>query len=415
MPPRLSIKLRLSTLGSKQAAQRLPKEVVEAIALHSAKDQVNLLAVSKHWNRILTKKSYRSIRFSSVLQRDNFFESLSREIEESRPTRLKSPTKSSPIRPSPLRETSPLSILVSSPPPVHLPRAINTRSRLRNLPLRQQAICSLHFGLGPRKQVLQMPSVKSVLARNALPTPTSTTSSVPESAATAPPIYRNRMAKKTTMASSFSSASPAMSPSLHMGRMMLCSPNKTIIESPGTETTFEPIGNLVEAATVPRSAPATMTTREVELTVIPPEVTYGEWEDRFINPFLPMIPSYMPNLKNLSLSGCHINDWDFGNMLEQLPLIERLDISYSTVKNVGLEYISRYLRSNLTWLDVSGIFRFGRNKIKTLGYIAQNCKVLTRIVAIDCPEIEEETYQEIMAMVSNRLVFGRSIKSAFDL
>lgn len=190
-----------------------------------------------------------------------------------------------------------------------------------------------------------------------------------------------------------------------IGKMDLTSPmmGSPITQSPLNTRPHIDTKNL-RAIRGPISAPACISANGSYIKVDPD--AYGKWEDRFVNPLLPLIASYIPHLKSLSLSGCHINDWDFSNMLEQLKLLERLDISFSTVKNSGLEGVSRYCRHNLNWLNVSGIFRFGRNKPKTIAAIVQNCIALRTMIVQDCPEIDaDEHILEFQELCEGRVDF----------
>ncbi|KAI8905014.1 hypothetical protein EDD86DRAFT_212057 [Gorgonomyces haynaldii] len=254
-----------------------------------------------------------------------------------------SPTKS-PKSPSKLRELqSPV------PPPVRL-----TRKSMRKMPLRVQCVRSLHFGLGPRMVSPvqpQLPSVKSVL-----------------------------------------SGSPLVGSPEQLSTMSSPSREPTAV-SPMGYTRHRP-GSLQ----TPQSAPG-------RLTVYIPkeEEPYGAWEDRFINPLLPFVGYYFPHLKSLSISGCHVNDFDFIAMLEQMQQLEFLDMSYSTVKNAGLEGVSRYLRHSLVTLNVSGIFKFGRNRTKTLLVIAQQCQKLKDLYCLNCPEVDAEDVEAIREMSENKV------------
>lgn len=130
---------------------------------------------------------------------------------------------------------------------------------------------------------------------------------------------------------------------------------------------------------------------------------YGSWADRFISPFAPLISQHIPHLKALSLCGCHINGTDFVVMLECLRQLEHLDISYSTLKNSALEYIPRYCRHKLKTLNISGIFKFGRNRGETLILISTFCEALIEIIILDCPEIGWDVLDECIHLTGNRI------------
>ena len=83
--------------------------------------------------------------------------------------------------------------------------------------------------------------------------------------------------------------------------------------------------------------------------------------------------------------------------------LERLDISFSTLKSDGVELIGRYCRTKLKWLNISGIFKLGRNKKYALISIVANCSDLLEIMAYDCPEIYSETLEECLDLCNGKI------------
>jgi hypothetical protein len=132
---------------------------------------------------------------------------------------------------------------------------------------------------------------------------------------------------------------------------------------------------------------------------------YGSWSHRFVSPFLSMITQNIPHLKKLSLCGCHVNGNDFTVMIELLTSLEVLDISYSTLKNNSLEAISRYCRHRLKLLNVSGIFKLGRNRAQTLVLISAYCEGLEKIIALDCPEFFLENLEECQTICDHGIEY----------
>jgi hypothetical protein len=126
---------------------------------------------------------------------------------------------------------------------------------------------------------------------------------------------------------------------------------------------------------------------------------YGEWNHRFISQYIPHITTHLPHLKSLNLCGCHLNAHDFMTILTHLKQLRHLDISYSTLKSDGVSSIARYAR-NLETLDMSGIFKFGRNRTSCLVDIVLNCGDLEKLVLKDCPEVYPETVEEIQSLNS---------------
>ncbi|KAI8923181.1 hypothetical protein BC831DRAFT_472258, partial [Entophlyctis helioformis] len=166
-------------------------------------------------------------------------------------------------------------------------------------------------------------------------------------------------------------------------------------------------------STVPRQQPSSSLT--VTATAEPgfasPAVSaatpsYGEaWEHRFVSKFLQPLAAFCPNIRNLSLSGCHMYDYAFDEMLRSLPNLERLDISYTTLKRAGLEAVATHCRHRLMWLNVSGIFRLGRNKTSSLIDIAMHCRLL-------CTMVSDETVVECLEISGGRLSVVREASAS---
>nr|KAJ3404045.1 hypothetical protein HK105_003970 [Polyrhizophydium stewartii] len=151
---------------------------------------------------------------------------------------------------------------------------------------------------------------------------------------------------------------------------------------------------------VATAAPAA-TTQQQTGTASPEKVLtpYGDaWDHRFVSKFLEPLGAFCTNLRSLSLSGCHVFDHALEELLPRLPHLERLDISYTTVKRQGLAAIARSCRTRLEWLDISGIFRLGRNRGEVLLEIAACCHGLRTVVALDCPELQSETLSECLQL-----------------
>jgi hypothetical protein len=130
-----------------------------------------------------------------------------------------------------------------------------------------------------------------------------------------------------------------------------------------------------------------------KLQSVEDEIVYGTWEHRFIARYIPLVIT-LPHLKELIICGCHVSASDFITMMQQLTQLQRLDISYSTLKSDGVSCISRYCRVNLETLNMSGIFKFARNRSRVLLDIVLQCRGLLQVIVKDCPEIYPETLDD---------------------
>ena len=142
-----------------------------------------------------------------------------------------------------------------------------------------------------------------------------------------------------------------------------------------------------------------------------PEV-YGEWKDRFISVFVPALSEMIPNLVKLNLCGSHLTKDDLAIVLSGLKKLEWLDISYSTLKSDGLSAVARYCRTNLKYLDMSGIFKFGRNKVSFVVDIVMFCEGLKTMVMLDNPEFYKENLDECYHLSAGRIEFITDMTSS---
>jgi hypothetical protein len=135
------------------------------------------------------------------------------------------------------------------------------------------------------------------------------------------------------------------------------------------------------------------------LVLNPPKLApYGEWKDRFVSQYLPVVADCLPHLQSLSLCGCHISHGDFVLVLSGLSMLTNLDISYSTLKTESISSIAQYCRHRLEKLDISGIFKFGRNRGHSIVAVTAYCQKLSLIIAKDCPELYPEVIEECLAV-----------------
>lgn len=352
-------------MHSKIKTKRLPNELVEQILSKlPMKRLLTTMQVNKNWMKLSKRIVYRHVRFTSVKQRERFFACMQRTHHRS--SEATSPTKR--------KQSAAITYSGNMPPPLRIIRkasfqAHHAPSENANL------ICSLDFGLSPKHLQPYEPdlpmSTKAVLG-----SPNRTVSS-PTSPTAQTPVTRSiRRVNNMTL------ESPIITRS--MIRAGLTKRNESVAHGQKVESTTS-VSELLP------SMPSTCTT------------AYGAWNHRFVSPLLPLIGSLIPNLKELSICGCHVNAADFGVMLQSMHMLKRLDISYSTLKSDGVELIGRYCRSKLGWLNVSGIFKLGRNKKYALLSIVAHCDDLAEIIAHDCPEIYQETLDECVALCNGRI------------
>ncbi|KAJ3257504.1 hypothetical protein HK104_007032, partial [Borealophlyctis nickersoniae] len=127
-------------------------------------------------------------------------------------------------------------------------------------------------------------------------------------------------------------------------------------------------------------------------------IPYGAaWDHRFINAFLGTVSTRCVHITHLCLSGCQFYDTVLAEALSKLPELRDLDVSHSSVKSFGLQAVAESCR-RLKRLDVSGVFRFKRNHWSLLVDIATHCRALTRLTALECPDIYEEVTIECRAI-----------------
>jgi hypothetical protein len=301
------------------------------------------MRVCKKWNIPSKKLLYQTIRFQSVLQRQKFFDAIQQDFS------IKSPKSSKEINGMPV---------------VMIPR--RSSLRMKKSTGNRDLIQSLDFGLRPRnvttnepplpctKPILQSP-LRMSIDTNTLPSPTTT-------------------------------------------RITNINLNGDTFISSGIKRNSIPrLAKIVQVST------NSVSTNPLENSIV--ETRYGEWQDRFVSPFMPLVAQYLSHLKHLNICGCHLNAHDFSLALENLVRLESLDVSYSTLKSDGIESISRYCRHKLQKLNVSGIFKLGRNKPHTIILIAMFCSALKQIIALDCPEMYPETVTEAHAISNSRIEF----------
>ncbi len=319
-----------------------------------------LMAANKRIGAIAKKQAYKKVVFTSLSQRTQFFEILS-----------KLPSSNSGHFPAAKGGKSPRSISPTSmnPPSTCLPRRASVR--INGPSESAKLVRALDFGLHPsvvKARESDLPGMKPVLSKKveetAVFSPQTAFSNISFDLALPSPIVRSPTRLQLT-------SSPLQTPPLR-----------------------KRVGNSILTVST-TSSPSTSP------TITSP---YGKWSHRFVAPLLSQVSQLFPHLCELYLCGCHINDQDFTTMLSLLPRLTRLDISYSTLKTSGVAAISRYCRHKLTWLDVSGIFKFGRNNSDTLLKIAFYCEALTVIVALECPEIYKEVVGDVV-QINNRIDF----------
>ena len=330
------------------------------------------MRVCKSWSKISKRVIYRKIVFTSVKQREAFFACLQLQVRNQE-------TLVSSARKPPTRSNSSKSPSGYSPPPLILPRKL---LKANVIPDSIKCIQSLDFGLRPRNGTVgepELPMTKFSFSPAVLSSPSPLSLSSP-------------MTMLSNMTSNSSLASPTRQGSASHKHNRPPSSSSSIV------TRARAFG---QTSRNPTQTPAKNdSTMEYE-----DQKTYGQWSDRFVSPLLINIAQLIPNLRELCLCSCHINAKDFGLALQGLGKLTRLDISYTTLKSDGLEMVARYCRTNLVWLNISGIFKLGRNKRYAIQAIASHCDALKEVVAYECPELYEEILDECQDITKGRIQF----------
>jgi hypothetical protein len=315
--------------------------------------------MNRTWSKLSKRVAYRHIRFTSVKQRERFFSCLQiaqmNKISASKRKQI-SPQESSPDK----------------PPQVRIARKASFQ--IQNIPTEAaNLIRSLDFGFHPKHLKPHEPEL--------------------------PMSSKTILSSPTSMSPTSSSISPV---SRSLGIVQNLS-----LESPIVTRSMIRAGltKRVDSVAPRQRVAASSSTNSFTDSASPPSENYGAWSHRFVSPLMPLIGSLIPNLQELSICGCHVNSSDFGVMLQSMQRLERLDISYSTLKSDGVELIGRYCRNKLRWLNISGIFKLGRNKKYGLRSIVSHCSDLSEILAYDCPEIYEETLSECLEICHGKIKF----------
>ncbi|KAJ3086721.1 hypothetical protein HK102_012632 [Quaeritorhiza haematococci] len=124
---------------------------------------------------------------------------------------------------------------------------------------------------------------------------------------------------------------------------------------------------------------------------------YGSlWEHHFVSPVLVLVSEHFPFLRELRLSRCQFQDAALEPVLKRIPFLRYLDVSYSSIRTLGLRYIAEYCQTHLEALDVSGVFRLRRNKASVLVDIAENCRALKIITMYRTPDIVVDVQQQCL-------------------
>ncbi|ORX41816.1 hypothetical protein BCR36DRAFT_338754 [Piromyces finnis] len=133
-----------------------------------------------------------------------------------------------------------------------------------------------------------------------------------------------------------------------------------------------------------------------------------EWRQHCVNSSLNIISIYCPNIISLNLSGCQYYDYVLSEFLETSKNLMYLDVSYSSIKQMGLlSILEAVSRSNnpipLREINLSGIFRFWRlyREARFLPNLIKYAKDLRKIVILDCPDIMDEIIEECKSIRDN--------------
>ncbi|KAJ3011276.1 UNVERIFIED_CONTAM: hypothetical protein HDU68_001762 [Siphonaria sp. JEL0065] len=161
---------------------------------------------------------------------------------------------------------------------------------------------------------------------------------------------------------------------------------------------------------------AAATTSSMMLSMIDPHFDYpmnlhnipfygNQWDHRFIAEELILILQSCPNLRSLNLSGCQIKLECVDTVVDAfraLPFgIQFLDLSSSSLKGWALVGIVAACGESLKVLNISGLFRFRRNNGGILHKIIEACPRLERLIAKQCPDIDQDLFMDVSLMTPN--------------
>jgi len=133
-----------------------------------------------------------------------------------------------------------------------------------------------------------------------------------------------------------------------------------------------------------------------------------EWNNHCVNSSLNLITIYCANIVSLNLSGCQFYDYVLCELLDSCKNLMYLDVSYSSIKQMGLlgilEGVSRSKDPlPLRELNLSGIFRFWRlyREKRFLPNLIKKANDLKKITILDCPDILDEIIEESKSIKEN--------------
>jgi len=133
-----------------------------------------------------------------------------------------------------------------------------------------------------------------------------------------------------------------------------------------------------------------------------------EWRQHCINSSLNLISIYCPTIVSLNLSGCQFYDYVFCELLENCNSLMYLDVSYSSIKQMGLlsilDAVSRTKNPlPLREINLSGIFRFWRlyREARFLPNLIKKAKDLKKVIILNCPDILNEIIEEFKTIKDN--------------
>ena len=321
----------------KRVTIQIPLELIECIIsqLNDPQDIVTAISTCKSWYRVGIKHLYERVTFRSFNQREGFFKLLASDI------------KLSPTTLIPCLSSSPSRALKSPKSPT--PTSIRPKRKTYLLRIFQPGLFvkRLDFGLGPRALILNN-TIKGVTKKR----------------------RSGSINRKSSMMS--------------------------IVESPVKQRRKGVAGSILTVNTASSSTLVESPVNSGMLTTSTSESYGNKWDHHFVSKYLETLTQFCPNLQVLSLAGCHIFDHAFEDTLKALPNLVHLDIAYTTLKKSGLESVAKYCRFHLETLDISGVFRLGRNDDDVVTNIVINCTKLKRIIANECPELYNDVAAECL-------------------
>ncbi|KAJ3222350.1 hypothetical protein HK099_002387 [Clydaea vesicula] len=125
------------------------------------------------------------------------------------------------------------------------------------------------------------------------------------------------------------------------------------------------------------------------------------WENFFLDSYLLQISVNLPLIQSLNLCKAQFTDEILLKLVCGLKDLRFLNLSYSSIRNEGLAGLKE-LRNSLVGLDLSGIFRFRRNKNCVIDFIIENFSKLKFFNLKECGDFSCERKNALSSNMAKR-------------